>query len=987
MRILALACLWVAALARDVPTQAASEEHVTILHRKKTIDNAALKADMAADLAMSEAAQEEAEEKKIEASVEGSGLDLGDIDATDAEVSVEPAGPRMPEQGPVMPVIKKDAQAESKEAADAHLKLAIEAEFKQKQEAQQKAVALKAAKLAELEHEKAATLEKMAQERAAKLAKLDEEKAESRRKLAELEKQKAQDEAQLRQAQKLQKQQQAIKKEAEEQQSIKKAPEVASIDGQSVASIDGFVHKAVLKKYGKRFSARALAHAEARMKLLVESRLKREESQADALVKKASDLKLKKTGKQFSDVAKSRLKIAFEKRLHEAIAKRVQQKKSGKQVKEKAVVEEVKQKAAVEEVKQKVVVEKVEEKAVVEQVKEVEATSQKVDDAKHSAAEDPAPPAVDVVKEQAAPPTPDAKVVKTKVQAPTDTSTLVNVNQASLATDVKASDASQDTDEAAQAKGAQDDAQSTDDNQQADSEDKQQAASEDSQRGVSHDSQNDASHDSENDVSEDDSQSSHDSEQDTSGSDSHADDAGMTSDDSEHAEESEQVDDEENRRQQEAADEEEAANEKENAGSDEEAGEELAQDHDEELADSASEKNDDDQDSGEADAEVFLQRARVRQPAWFSTDDADLQPYLHPSSPTPPHVLAVSKSRRHKHLKGRKHVVRHTAAPAPAPAGAPGSAPAPAAAPIDPYDMCKELCKFDTGIDGDPDSCNTDCRVYVDAGGDVKSLKNFVTDETYNEKGGETMEKHFEDKTGESISDCKPSIPFDPYTDFKVVDFNNDGKLTRGEMDTWGMKACVPSHLAQQIFTAADADYNKEVSPEEYNALGEDTDLESSIDKFADKTSKGEDEYEPVKLPAFRHMDSNSDGQLDSEEIMKIFKQEISRRIPTMSEADVNALAAEHQQELLKDMKSVDKNADGVVNEEEYAGWNPEGMGKELSEAATDDHSLPDPDDLPRAPVEPKAAGAPSPAAAAASPASAAAFLSRQQPEEPEDLN
>merc|ERR1719217_1371593 len=104
----------------------------------------------------------------------------------------------------------------------------------------------------------------------------------------------------------------------------------------------------------------------------------------------------------------------------------------------------------------------------------------------------------------------------------------------------------------------------------------------------------------------------------------------------------------------------------------------------------------------------------------------------------------------------------NAAAPAPGPAGAPGPAPAPAAK-IDPYQMCKDLCQFDTGMDGDPDMCNTDCRTYVDAGGDLKSLKDFVTDETYNEQGGETM------------PDCKPSLDLDPNVDFKVVDFNNDG--------------------------------------------------------------------------------------------------------------------------------------------------------------------------------------------------------------------
>jgi len=263
-----------------------------------------------------------------------------------------------------------------------------------------------------------------------------------------------------------------------------------------------------------------------------------------------------------------------------------------------------------------------------------------------------------------------------------------------------------------------------------------------------------------------------------------------------------------------------------------------------------------------------------------------------------------------------------------------------------------------------------------------------VTDETYNEQGGEDMEKHFEKKTGQDIPDCVVSLELDPNVDFKVVDFNNDGKLTREEMNQWGAKACVPDELAQQIFDAGDADFNGEVSPAEYNAIGEDTAVEKVIDTAADKETKGEDQYEPVQLPAFRHIDGNSDGQLDKDEIMNIFKQEIKRRIPTMSDAAISSLAAEHQQELLKDMDTVDKNADGVLNEEEYQAMHQGGMGEELAEAAAAPNNLADPDDLKREGVGAShveyrkvasPAGAPSPAGAAPPPSpAAAAFLSRE---------
>lgn len=353
----------------------------------------------------------------------------------------------------------------------------------------------------------------------------------------------------------------------------------------------------------------------------------------------------------------------------------------------------------------------------------------------------------------------------------------------------------------------------------------------------------------------------------------------------------------------------------------------------------------------------------------------------------PTHVL---------HLKGNKNSEKAVPAPAPAaaPSGAPGPAPAIDLSKIDPWKMCDELCKYDTGMDADHGVCVTDCRSYVDAGGDIESLRSFVTDETYNEQGGEKMEKYFETKTGMQVPDCKPTL--DMNSDFgrkyfDLVDANNNGELTRDELNIWGKKACVPNEMAQQIFDFADANFDDRVTPAEYGSIGEDTDAEDVLDKYADKETKGEDQYEPVQMPAFRHVDGNKDGQLDQVEIMDMFKREIKKRIPTMAKADVDALAAEHQKELLKDMHKVDTDADGKINEEEYKkAAGTKGMGEELAEAADVNNNLTDPDDLPRA--GPKnggpgagsaAAGAPAgaPAAAAAAPAGAASsFLGVSEP-------
>lgn len=391
------------------------------------------------------------------------------------------------------------------------------------------------------------------------------------------------------------------------------------------------------------------------------------------------------------------------------------------------------------------------------------------------------------------------------------------------------------------------------------------------------------------------------------------------------------------------------------------------------------------------EAESFIQKSR--QPRLFSSEDEDLQPYLHPRA------WAARKAAKEHHLMKRKDAVRELddssaelahfmaveqgnnaktleAAPAPAPAASPGAAPAPAAPPIDPYKLCDELCQYDTGMDGDVDMCTVDCHTYVDAGGDIESLRGFVVDETYNEQGGEKMEEHFEKVTGQQIPDCTPEHPMDdsmaPQEVFKILDENSDQQISKEELNAWGAKQCVPNEMAEQMFTAADADRDGLVSYDEFNILGEDTGIEDAVDKVTDKLTEGEDQYEPVQMPAFRHVDSNSDGKLDKDEVMNIFKNEIRRRIPTMSDADVTKLAGEHKQELFKDMEKVDTDGDGVINPEEYAAAHQEGMGSEMAEAAAADNNLPDPDDLHRDPTP--AAPGPSPAA---SPAPAAVFLSR----------
>jgi hypothetical protein len=314
--------------------------------------------------------------------------------------------------------------------------------------------------------------------------------------------------------------------------------------------------------------------------------------------------------------------------------------------------------------------------------------------------------------------------------------------------------------------------------------------------------------------------------------------------------------------------------------------------------------------------------------------------------------------------------------PFPAPSPGPG-APSPGPLP-DVYKLCGELCKHDTGMDGDMDFCVTDCRSYVDAGGDVDSLMNFVTDETHNKQGGEQMEKKFEAITGKSIRDCKPSVSVDKVPTFKFVDADKSGGISYKEANAWGLKACVPNELVYQIFDLADKNRDKQVTPSEWKDMGEHTAFESTLDGFADQWTKGEDQYEPVHMPAFRHVDSNNDGELDDNEIMKLFKLELERRIPTMSAVDRDTLAKQYEAQILTDVMKLDLNGDKTINAVEYGAAAGRGMGRELYEAAQNPNNLPDPDDLSRNPISASPAPATPGGIAAQSPASAAVLLASE---------
>jgi len=347
-----------------------------------------------------------------------------------------------------------------------------------------------------------------------------------------------------------------------------------------------------------------------------------------------------------------------------------------------------------------------------------------------------------------------------------------------------------------------------------------------------------------------------------------------------------------------------------------------------------------------------------------------------------PRVAPSLLLRRSRGLKAQRHHHHRHAAPAPSPANSPAGAPGPSPSEVswedrslDDYEkMCKDLCKFDTGLDADDTSCVTECNVYVQSGGNLEDLRSFVTDETYNENGGEAMEKHFEDVTGESVPDCEPSIEFSPTTSFDLVDTDGDGRINWDELVAFGHKACVPDEMLRQLWDAANLDMDDSISKKEFNELGENTAIESVIDKWADRATQGEDQYEPVVLPDFHHVDADGDGKLNTDEVVNIFRSEMQKRVPNDPKTMEEALNSPTTKEMVEDVMNVaDLDRDGSITEEEYfAASDSGGMGKELSEEFAKPNNLDDPDDLHRK-YEPSVPGpAPGPGGDVASPAPAA---------------
>eukprot|EP00747_Dinoflagellata_sp_TGD_P138608 gnl/TRDRNA2_/TRDRNA2_175795_c0_seq1.p1 gnl/TRDRNA2_/TRDRNA2_175795_c0~~gnl/TRDRNA2_/TRDRNA2_175795_c0_seq1.p1 ORF type:complete len:368 (-),score=126.89 gnl/TRDRNA2_/TRDRNA2_175795_c0_seq1:78-1181(-) len=279
---------------------------------------------------------------------------------------------------------------------------------------------------------------------------------------------------------------------------------------------------------------------------------------------------------------------------------------------------------------------------------------------------------------------------------------------------------------------------------------------------------------------------------------------------------------------------------------------------------------------------------------------------------------------------------------------APGPAPGPA--PLNAGDMCRELCKKDTGMDADFNDCMTECNVYTDtapswedAGGE------FTEDESYNEKGGEEMEDKFEEMFPEKkVADCYPQVDVNKEPSFEDVDLNHDGKVTKQEAIEWGAKACIPDEMVRQLFHDTDGNRDQYIDKAEWGVGGEDTALEKKIDERADPKTEGDDEYHEVYMPKFDVFDLNDDGVLEESEVFDAFMFEMRQRMPEMGPDDKQKLVNEFRGKFSEDFKALDKNSDGVLDEEEYYAKTEGDLGTELKEQANQDEDLEDPDDMGR---------------------------------------
>lgn len=293
---------------------------------------------------------------------------------------------------------------------------------------------------------------------------------------------------------------------------------------------------------------------------------------------------------------------------------------------------------------------------------------------------------------------------------------------------------------------------------------------------------------------------------------------------------------------------------------------------------------------------------------------------------------------------------------------------------LDPAEECAKVCSADSGIDADPEYCNNECAVYTDLTNHVKddgvgtkeAIKQFVGDESYNEKGGTKMEDQFEEEHGEEVLDCAPSVDVDKEPSMEDMDVNGDGVVSKEEAENYGHKACVPDEMTDQIFEEADVDQDDKVTKEEFAEAGEDTAAEEELDEALEGSDdgapkgespfEGDDEHAVVDNQDFEEVDKNGDEVIDAGEFHDHAEFEAEKRTETNAahvpvSGDETDMVADGAPAVGEAMDKVDENGDDVLTKEEFESTEGGGsdLGEEIQEAAKQDEDMPDPDGLDRA--------------------------------------
>lgn len=275
--------------------------------------------------------------------------------------------------------------------------------------------------------------------------------------------------------------------------------------------------------------------------------------------------------------------------------------------------------------------------------------------------------------------------------------------------------------------------------------------------------------------------------------------------------------------------------------------------------------------------------------------------------------------------------------------------------------QCQEICKHDRGLDGDMDSCLTECATWTDLAVPDKvhhAMKRFVHDKVLNEKGGTRMKQASEKVFRFKIGNCQPLVNIHKKPVFENFDVDGDQSITSEEAVSYGNQMCIPDEMTAQIFSHADTNHDGKLDRHEFLAAGEDTQMESAADAFADPATQGDNEHTEVFMPTFEDWDLNKDGVLEETEVFNAFMYELSKRdiaewdspaLEGRSQPSKKEIEREWEDDFERAWPRIDRDGDGVVSREEFEEEDPiQDLGQEFVESAIADEDFDDPDGVDR---------------------------------------